>query len=50
VLYRGKNLGLANMKCARADRPRNIATVSPIGVSNKTTEGAKDDPGGLPYR
>ncbi|CAB4831125.1 unannotated protein [freshwater metagenome] len=34
------------MKCANADRPKKIATVRPIGVLNRTTGEANDDPGG----
>ena len=46
ALYRGKNCGLATMKCASADRPRNIATVNPIGVSKSVIGSAKEVPGG----
>ena len=34
------------MKWASADRPRNIATVNPIGVSKSVTGSAKVVPGG----
>ena len=34
------------MKCARADKPRKIATVKPTGVLNRTTGSANVDPGG----
>ena len=34
------------MKCASADRPRNIATVNPIGVSKSVIGSAKVVPGG----
>jgi hypothetical protein len=46
ALYLGKNCGLATMKWASADRPRNIATVNPIGVSKSVTGSAKVVPGG----
>jgi len=36
----------ATIKCATEDKPRKIATVRPIGVSNKVTGGAYVLPGG----
>ena len=44
--YRGKNCGLATMKCASAEIPKKRATAGPIRTLNIVTGAAKVDPGG----
>ena len=34
------------MKCAKADKPKKIATLNPTGVLKRTTGSANEDPGG----
>jgi hypothetical protein len=45
-MYLGKPAPLATIKCAKADNPRNSATVKPTGVLNKTTGSPRSVPGG----